>query len=294
MIDHAKIGLGFLDKKKASNKIKYNYRKWKEFNHGIKSPFFKAEEKLLDYLPFMTTGAIRLYLYYGFHSKNDTGDCWPSIAKIAKDLDVSQRSINNWNSQLIDLGLIIRRYDDHPSQTTYLLPISSFIVSFDDYDDNPKNDKRNLSEIIDKIKSINRNANRTLTKVIQLFQWNDNSKKSQNFFSSILFCSENKINKNSNTKNYMMINVMTSLIDENKLEGKIDKESNKFIKDEHLQFDPPITIIDGIPQIGIAVNPKFNLSEMFKDKQILQILYTLAKTSNQELNDGLNTCHWIQ
>ncbi|MBA1395118.1 hypothetical protein EQ500_14800, partial [Lactobacillus sp. XV13L] len=65
-------------------------------------------EGLKQYLPYISNGALKLYIDYGFRSKNKTGDSWPSVRTLARELGVDERTINNWNSELLDLQLIAR------------------------------------------------------------------------------------------------------------------------------------------------------------------------------------------
>ena len=67
-------------------------------------------------------------MYYAFAAKNEDGGSWHSIETICKNLDVSDRSIVNWNNQLEELGLIYRAKGTRKSRSTYILPLTSYAI----------------------------------------------------------------------------------------------------------------------------------------------------------------------
>ena len=90
--------------------------------------FAKVDNQFSGYLPYLSDGAVKLYLYYAFAAKNEDGGSWHSIETICKNLNVSDRSIVNWNNQLETLGLIYRTRGNKKSKSTYLLPLTSYCV----------------------------------------------------------------------------------------------------------------------------------------------------------------------
>lgn len=91
--------------------------------------FARLYNSLKDYLPYISKGPLSVYIVYLIHANNETGSSFPSIDTIANMLDVSDRTINNWNSVLLDLGLIYReKTGSRLSSTTFLLPTSDYIV----------------------------------------------------------------------------------------------------------------------------------------------------------------------
>lgn len=85
------------------------YSDWKidSLSNSGYFPIFQAfkEEFLLKNL---SGNAIRLYLYLGLHSGNNTGKTWVSIETISKYFDKSPRAISNWIKELEEKALIER------------------------------------------------------------------------------------------------------------------------------------------------------------------------------------------
>lgn len=90
--------------------------------------FAKVDSNFVNFLPYLNDGAVRLYLYYAIFAKNETGESWHSMDTISKKLKTTERSINNWNHQLEDLGLIFRTNSGKRSKTTFVLPLTGFAV----------------------------------------------------------------------------------------------------------------------------------------------------------------------
>lgn len=91
--------------------------------------FAKIDKHFRAFLPYLTDGAVRLYLYYAFAANNETGESWYSVETISKELGAAERSIGNWNHHLEDLGLIYRTKQGKKSKTTFLLPLTGFAFS---------------------------------------------------------------------------------------------------------------------------------------------------------------------
>ena len=78
---------------KKENKIKNEdywykekYKEWKKnmSKSQLSMNFFMLYKNFDEYLKEISSGALKLYLYYGFHSKNETGESWHSIETIRK------------------------------------------------------------------------------------------------------------------------------------------------------------------------------------------------------------------
>lgn len=86
-----------------------SYSSWKSVSliKGGYFPIFSGfkEEFLLKKL---SGNAVKLYLYLGLHSGNDTGKTWVSIENMAKYFGKSPRTISNWIQELEDSHLIER------------------------------------------------------------------------------------------------------------------------------------------------------------------------------------------
>lgn len=104
------------------------YSSWLNYVKTEKTGYFSVSNGITSYLPLIKSPAINLYLYYCYRADNDKGDSFASIERIADDLGVSKKTINNWNSTLLDLGLILRIDKAYKSTTTQLLPVSDFIM----------------------------------------------------------------------------------------------------------------------------------------------------------------------
>jgi len=99
-----------------SENAKKNYGKWKQqsindngffiiFNGFVESNILKN----------INGNALKLYIFFGIHSKNDTGESFYSIKEIAKYFNKSERTISTWIKQLEDIHLIERyqlNYDE--------------------------------------------------------------------------------------------------------------------------------------------------------------------------------------
>ena len=90
--------------------------------------FAKVDSRFVNFLPYLNDGTVKLYLYYAIAAKSDTGESWHSMDTISRNLDVTERSIGNWNRQLEDLGLIFRINNRRKSKATFVLPLTSFAL----------------------------------------------------------------------------------------------------------------------------------------------------------------------
>ena len=90
--------------------------------------FAKVDSNFVSFLPHLTDGAVKLYLYYAIVANNETGESWYSIDTISKKLGATERSIGNWNNQLEDMGLIFRTSTGKKSKATFVLPLTGFAV----------------------------------------------------------------------------------------------------------------------------------------------------------------------
>lgn len=103
-----------------------NYNYWKSNsieNNGFFIIFNGFMEN--DILKRITGNALKLYIFFGINSKNDTGESFYSIKQIAKYFDKSERTINNWIKELEDVNLI-KRY-----QLSYNNVAHTFLQPYD-------------------------------------------------------------------------------------------------------------------------------------------------------------------
>ena len=107
-----------MDKKKFKGKkindaemeqLRISHNKWKERARKAKAPFFIIYTDFKDHhLKDISGGALKLFLYLGFHVKNDTGECWHSIETIADFFGNDQRTVKKWFKELEERKLIRR------------------------------------------------------------------------------------------------------------------------------------------------------------------------------------------
>jgi DNA-binding transcriptional ArsR family regulator len=107
-----------------ADKLKLEYKEWKQerVNQPGWFPIF-TDIKENQILKDLSGNALRVYLYLGIHSKNDTGISWHSIKTIADYFGKSERTISNWLDELKKHGLIERMQPDRNSPAiTFLRP----------------------------------------------------------------------------------------------------------------------------------------------------------------------------
>lgn len=102
------------------------YKHWRANKTKTKEPFFAVYKDIEPYLYDIDPGPLKLYIYYGFASGNDSGYSWHAINTIADNLKVNKKTVEAWNKKLEDYGLITRFHDSKPSKSTYLLPLSDY------------------------------------------------------------------------------------------------------------------------------------------------------------------------
>lgn len=98
-----------LPNKRKAEIYRRDYSVWK--SHSLSAggyfPIFSSFKDSFM-LSKLSGNALKLYIFLGLASKNDTGDCWVSIDTIAKYFNKSNRAISGWIKELEDSRLIIR------------------------------------------------------------------------------------------------------------------------------------------------------------------------------------------
>lgn len=107
----------------------YLFHQWTKYVKNNKTGYFMLSNALENYLPFIKSAAMNLYIFYVIHAKNEEGCSYYSNETIARKLNVSVKTISNWNKVLQDVGLIIRTPNPNNSSTTYMLPLSDFEIN---------------------------------------------------------------------------------------------------------------------------------------------------------------------
>lgn len=106
--------------------LRDNHKNWKEQQRDSKAPFFIIYTDFKSRLKDISGGALKLYIFLGFHANNLTGECWVSSETIAEYFGNDQRTVKKWFSELIELGLIERiQTGFHRVANTFFLPYSN-------------------------------------------------------------------------------------------------------------------------------------------------------------------------
>jgi hypothetical protein len=104
-------------------KCRDDYKGWREKNR--KTGFFLIYNHFHkdNILKEISGNALRLYIYLGIHSKNDTGETWHSAEKISDYFDCDERSVKRWFAELEEKKLIYRVQNGYKRiANTFLLP----------------------------------------------------------------------------------------------------------------------------------------------------------------------------
>lgn len=106
--------------------LQKNYGSWKK--EVLKSEgFFPIFQPFLEdrILKKISGNALKLYIYLGLHSKNQTGETWVTIETMSIYFDKSPRTISNWLKELEQNKLIIRfQLEINQPAYTFLQPYS--------------------------------------------------------------------------------------------------------------------------------------------------------------------------
>lgn len=251
-------------KKKDDKNIDYYYKKqyenWQTNKKYDKDPFFLLYKDFDVHLKEISSGALKLFLYYGFHAKNNTGESWPSIETISKYFDVSTRTVNIWNKELEDRGIISRAKTRAKSKTTYILPFSiNFFFKKEEDIPNFLKEEVLTKDYIEVYGEI--------SKVFHMFQWRKSSDNSYTTPYHELFIILKKSFPLGKYTHYTVIHFKIDNYDD----IVIEEES---FRDEILVFNSPY-IIEGldISIDGIAINSCYNIKKReFLDELISQLM----------------------
>lgn len=112
------------EKNKIFDEMRTSYSHWKKEMQDINKPFFAVHTDFKHlFLKNISGGALKLYLYLGFHAKHYTGELWHSSAEIANYFNKDQRTINTWFKELENIGLIFREQKGFKMKSnTFLQP----------------------------------------------------------------------------------------------------------------------------------------------------------------------------
>ncbi|KMY79336.1 hypothetical protein WZ78_10070 [Leuconostoc mesenteroides subsp. dextranicum] len=237
---------------------KNNFEEWRKFSQIIKRNYIMIPVELRKYLPYIHTQAMNLYLLYFFMAKNVTGDSWPSIETISKELRVSTRSVNNWNEELDKISLITRVSESKNSKKTYLLPLSNFY-----YFENNKT-------IQDVLTESKQNFDGKLVYIIHVFQWRyDKATKDYTNKGNIVFLVFKRESINAEGENinsvYKIVGIK-SLVENIKdisVSSILGDKKNDVYKIENSDIESLINLdslgLNSVPSVSLAISTKLNL-----------------------------------
>lgn len=101
------------------------YATWKSELQEMNKPFFMIPTDFKHiFLKEISGGALKLFLFLGFHSKYNSGESWYTTEQIATFFGNDPRTIANWFKELEDLGLIFRE------QKGFKMKASTFLKPF--------------------------------------------------------------------------------------------------------------------------------------------------------------------
>lgn len=107
------------------------YKGWKEVSLS-KFGYFPIFQPLKEtsLLRNLSGNALRLYIYLGLRTGNETGETWISIETMANYFGKSQRTISGWLKELEKVQLI-ERFQLKPNEVahTFLLPYGRHLMS---------------------------------------------------------------------------------------------------------------------------------------------------------------------
>lgn len=103
----------FSEELNKKNKIfgdrREEYATWRNELQKINKPFFMIPSDFKHiFLKDISGGALKLFLFLGFHSKYHTGESWYSAEQIGYFFKKDTRTVANWFKELEDKGLIFR------------------------------------------------------------------------------------------------------------------------------------------------------------------------------------------
>ena len=241
------------------------YKAWRHNmdKNRLDGKFFILYKNFEDHLKHISPGALKLYLYYGFHAKNDTGKSFHSVERCSEYFNVSEKTINNWNKELINRGLIFRKnMPGKLNKNTYLLPFSTNLM---------KLEKEKIKKFLSH-PSFNEAYGQPI-KALHLFQFRRDTKpdsKDYNVPYNTLFVVYKNVYKPI-TSTKPDEEIMHNTIIEFKLENEVYKDikfSQEIIKGDINLFETPIKFEEHVQNLnidvqGIMVNPSINIDTTY-------------------------------
>lgn len=251
-------------------KLQNPYTQWRNYQKKTEQNYIMLPTELIKYLTEIKSKAVNLYLYYFFKSKNKTGDSWYAVNTLAKEFDVTSKTINNWNKELEQLGLIARVNENKSSTTTYILPISDFYYI------------ENSLSVDQFLKTYNEQKEGTLKGIFNMFQWRQETKddKTKTYTKPynticLLFEYIGKTNEGQTFKTIKGIFFPQSSTQE------LNLHAEEFTEDMY-KFDSPILKelssikTESVEKYGLAISTKLNLLEP-ANQEVTDLLVQIDK-----------------
>ncbi|WP_037285719.1 helix-turn-helix domain-containing protein [Saccharibacillus sacchari] len=97
------------EKNQIFDKLRDDFGIWKRNVQEMNKPFFAIHTDFKQlFLKDISGGALKLYIYLGFHAKYYTGELWHTNEEISSFFEKDQRTITTWFKELEEIGLIFR------------------------------------------------------------------------------------------------------------------------------------------------------------------------------------------
>lgn len=123
------------------------YGIWREELQKVNKPFFAIHSDFKHiFLKNISGGALKLYLYLGFHAKYQSGELWHTSEEISTFFNKDQRTIGSWFKELEELGLIFRE------QKGFRMKANTFLKPYGLLFDGHKTDNSSYKTVVDDIK----------------------------------------------------------------------------------------------------------------------------------------------
>lgn len=276
--------------------LKRQHADWKRYEmKGVKK-YYILFDGIKPYLPLMGK-ASELYLFYCLVSRNETGESWYATDTLAKELNVSVRTINLWNSKLSQLGLIKRVNNETKTTHTFLLPTNDYISNVYDYIDTKEDNY--LSKFLTKVISAQDTVWGDISpfssiELFHIFQWRKTKEGDYSAPYNILVAAVLKeINSpvgDSNIHRHAFFTLQMS--NECPDSIKIDKDSDDFnakaykfaspFVDNELASQQAFKSVNFKGTIGFAFDTKINIKKIITDSSSSELTDLLVQAVSEK------------
>jgi DNA-binding MarR family transcriptional regulator len=252
--------------------LKNYHSAWRTYNKDTSEPFFAVFKQFEDkHLKDIEPGALKLYIYFGFHANNSNGSSWHSIQRIAEHFVVKTRTVDYWIEDLVKRDLIYRDKNGHKTVTTYLLPYSDTLMKAEPRKRHKNEDDKLLNDIVGVIKSAAHIVG-NIKGIYHLFQW------------------RTKKGVPTKTNNIQWLFIVTQRDNGVKvghyytLHSSTDYGVNKLDIDDPFIFDSNFKYEDSAIT-GIAIKHTPQIDEPKNRKDILEIIEDLSRLESADIEN---------